>query len=99
MNDTEARTETPEVGLQARVMPPAADVRHCIQYALVGFNLKFVMGTENLDDDAVRQRAHGYSWERVDRYDRCPSCEVWTRSGGKLRTNIECPAVVAALAA
>jgi len=76
---------------------------HMIQYALVGWSGTFVSDTASLTDDEVRQRASCFSRgidasAQVERYDRCPVCEIWTRTGGKLRRDSDCPAVKAALA-
>jgi hypothetical protein len=76
---------------------------HMIQYAYVGYRGVLVEHTENMTDeqvrDMVRMYGAGYPNDRIERFDRCPACEVWTRSGGTLRPNIKCPAVVEALAA
>lgn len=79
---------------------------HTIQYSLVGYSLRRVNDTENMSDEevvaAARRiywRAPIRGWPEVRRFDRCPTCEAWTRTGGKLRKEINCPAVQAALAA
>jgi len=66
---------------------------HCIQYALVGQTL--VYHTEVMTDVDVQGRAGNHS--PVERFDRCPTCESWTRINGELRSNIDCPAVKAEL--
>lgn len=71
---------------------------HCIQYAFVGERV-IVRNTEDMSDDEVRADSslpHGKL--RVERFDRCIECEVWTKIDGKLRESSECPAVNAALA-
>lgn len=73
---------------------------HCIQYALVGHLSKAVYNTENLTDDEIIAKSPLLGLvrgDRIERFNRCPTCETWTMTGGKLRENIDCPAVKAAL--
>lgn len=75
---------------------PPPDVGHWLQYAYVGDD--WVAGTEGMDDGTVRRLARRppSSAEPVERFDRCPACQAWTRSGGplrQLRRDLDCPAV------
>lgn len=75
---------------------------HMIQYALVGHRGVFVGHTEVLSDEEVRARVPfgACATDRVERYDRCPECESWTKARGRLRRNmVDCPAVRAAMGA
>jgi hypothetical protein len=70
---------------------------HMIQYAVVGSRCVFVADTDALPDEEVRRRADGASG-MIERFNRCPECEVWTTTAGELRVGVECPAVQARLA-
>lgn len=74
------------------------NTEHMLQYALVGPQHLFVPHTEKLSDAEVRRRAGNVSNQAtVQRWYRCPACQVSTLSRGKLRANTSCPAVRAAL--
>jgi len=72
---------------------------HCIQYALVGHDMTLVLDTDKLSDEQVRKEAQRLAMmsfcelDRVDRYNRCLECEVWTMDGKRLRRNLKCPAI------
>lgn len=71
-------------------------MKHCVQYAFVGMNVCY--DTENLSDSEIRAKMDskllGTPGGRIERFDRCPVCEEWTRLNGKMR-RIDCPAVKA----
>lgn len=71
---------------------------HMIQYAFVGDTM--VPDTSGMNDDEVKARARkgGAAIGAVERYNRCPECEAWTTVAGRLRADLDCPAVKAGLA-
>ena len=74
---------------------------HCIQYACVGYPGYSVYDTLNLTDDEIiaKNPLLGLrKGDRIERFNRCPVCESWTMERGRLRENIDCPAVKAAIA-
>jgi hypothetical protein len=70
---------------------------HMVQYALVGPHSIFIGQTENLTDEQIRERASRIQFvptdATIERYNRCVECEEWTTFKGKLRKNLDCPAV------
>lgn len=72
-------------------------MNHMIQYALVGHLSKFAGHTESKsDEEIIASKPMLFSkGDRVERFDRCPVCETFTRTKGVLR-NINCPAVMKA---
>jgi hypothetical protein len=60
---------------------------------MVGLGCVYVPDTLGLSDSEVRARAPALSRTRVERFNRCPVCEAWTITGGRLRAEIDCPAV------
>jgi hypothetical protein len=72
-----------------------------IQYALVGSLAIFIPDTDRFTKDEILERAKAKgagSGSHIFRYDRCPACEAWTKSYGRLREEIDCPAVNARIA-
>ncbi len=67
---------------------------HCMQYAMV--NTCLIYDTSDMTDaeikNAVRNKKSLASG-RVERFDRCPECEEWTKENGQIRVNVDCPAV------
>ncbi len=70
-------------------------MQHMTQYAFV--RDRIVYDTAALTDAQIQKRAGWSNWP-VERYDRCPECEMWTTEVGRLRRETGCPAVLAALA-
>lgn len=49
---------------------------HPLQYAHCTGAL--VLNTEQMPDEQVRQKVGGTRWDRVERWNRCPTCEQWS---------------------
>jgi len=73
--------------------------QHCIQYAAV--KGLFVYDTDQMTDDevweAVSHLRSNNSFDPlgvgVERYNRCPVCEAWTKNGDDIRDDIDCTAI------
>ena len=72
---------------------------HCVQYAVLSYgnDSTVVYDTEKLTDEQIFSSVHPRYGKSVSRYNRCPNCDDWTTSEGKLRTELDCPAVQRAL--
>jgi hypothetical protein len=75
---------------------PTPDM-HMVQYCLVGDSAAFVGRTERLTDAEVRAAASCPATASVERFNRCPVCEAWTTEAGRLRREIDCPAIQSVL--
>jgi len=73
------------------------EIKHCTQYSICGGVTIF--GTARLSDGEVRAAAKRDLVNSVERFDRCPVCEEWTTIGGQLRSDVDCPAVIAEISA
>ena len=98
--------DTPALALCAAILKLKGSIMtrrtdgHCIQYAFVGWKgTDLVLDTDRLTDEEVRDVVRcRFDFSNgsgpVDRYNRCPECEVLTKVGKRLRREIECPAVI-----
>ena len=70
-------------------------MKHCLQYAIVDTSPEYeVYNTEKLSDEEIIKKVPWFAKSsNVSRFNRCPICEVWTTSGGKIRQDINCPAI------